>query len=148
MPNFSGVFPVYDLDIEICTTGTTGTTFAPIADMENAKLSIETGVETWHSITEDGWQRALATAKSYTLSMNGKRSIGDPGNDYIAELALKNGRDCDSKIKVTFPDGAVFTGDVVVSVSDYAGDDTTAVNPLAFDLISNGKPTYTPATGS
>jgi hypothetical protein len=145
MPNFSGVFPVYDLDIEICTTGTT---FAPIADMENAKLSIETGVETWHSITEDGWQRALATAKSYTLSMNGKRSIGDPGNDYIAGLALKNGRDCDSKIKVTFPDGAVFTGDVVVSVSDYAGDDATAVNPLAFNLISNGKPTYTPATGS
>lgn len=145
MSNFSGVFPVYGLDIEICTTGTT---FAPIADMENAKLSIETGVETWHSITEDGWQRALATAKSYTLSMNGKRSIGDPGNDYIAGLALKNGRDCDSKIKVTFPDGAVFTGDVVVSVGDYAGDDATAVNPLAFDLISNGKPTYTPATGS
>lgn len=145
MANFSGVFPVYDLDIEICTSGAT---FAPIADMENAKLSIETGVETWNSITEDGWQRALATAKSYTLSMSGKRNVGDPGNDYIAGLALKNGRDCDSKIKVTFPDGAVFTGDVVVSVSDYAGDDATAVNPLAFDLISNGKPTYTPATGS
>lgn len=136
---------MYDLDIEICTSGST---FAPIADMENAKLSIETGVETWNSITEDGWQRALATAKSYTLSMSGKRNVGDPGNDYIAGLALKNGRDCDSKIKVTFPDGATFTGDVVVSVSDYAGDDATAVNPLAFDLISNGKPTYTPATGS
>ena len=53
MANFSGVFPVYDLDIEICTSGST---FAPIADMENAKLSIETGVETWNSITEDGWQ--------------------------------------------------------------------------------------------
>lgn len=145
MANFSGVFPVYDLDIEICTSDST---FAPIADMENAKLSIETGVETWNSITEDGWQRALATAKSYTLSMSGKRNVGDPGNDYIAGLALKNGRDCDSKIKVTFPDGATFTGDVVVSVSDYAGDDATAVNPLAFDLISNGKPTYTPATGS
>lgn len=145
MANFSGVFPVYDLDIEICTSGSI---FAPIADMENAKLSIETGVETWNSITEDGWQRALATAKSYTLSMSGKRNVGDPGNDYIAGLALKNGRDCDSKIKVTFPDGATFTGDVVVSVSDYAGDDATAVNPLAFDLISNGKPTYTPATGS
>ena len=145
MANFSGVFPVYDLDIEICTIGST---VAPIADMENAKLSIETGVETWNSITEDGWQRALATAKSYTLSMSGKRNVGDPGNDYIAGLALKNGRDCDSKIKVTFPDGATFTGDVVVSVSDYAGDDATAVNPLAFNLISNGKPTYTPATGS
>ena len=145
MANYSGVFPGYDLDIEICTNGST---FVPIADMENAKLSIETGVETWNSITEDGWQRALATAKSYTLSMSGKRNVGDPGNDYIAGLALKNGRDCDSKIKVTFPDGATFTGDVVVSVSDYAGDDATAVNPLAFDLISNGKPTYTPATGS
>lgn len=140
MANFTGVFPVYDLDFEICTSGET---FVPIKDMESAKLSIETGVETWNSITEDGWQRALATAKSFTLSMSGKRNIGDPGNDYVAGMALKNGRDCDSKIKITFPDGATFTGDVVVSISDYAGDDAIAVNPLAFDLISNGKPTYT-----
>lgn len=145
MANFTGVFPVYDLDFEICTSGET---FVPIKDMESAKLSIETGVETWNSITEDGWQRALATAKSFTLSMSGKRNIGDPGNDYIAGMALKNGRDCDSKIKITFPDGATFTGDVVVSISDYAGDDATAVNPLAFDLISNGKPTYTESSVS
>lgn len=140
MANFTGVFPVYDLDFEICTSGET---FVPIKDMESAKLSIETGVETWNSITEDGWQKALATAKSFTLSMSGKRNIGDPGNDYVAGMALKNGRDCDSKIKITFPDGATFTGDVVVSISDYAGDDAVSVNPLAFDLISNGKPTYT-----
>lgn len=145
MANFTGVFPVYDLDFEICTSGET---FVPIKDMESAKLSIETGVETWNSISEDGWQRALATAKSFTLSMSGKRNIGDPGNDYIAGMALKNGRDCDSKIKITFPDSATFTGDVVVSISDYAGDDATAVNPLAFDLISNGKPTYTESSVS
>lgn len=145
MSSFSGVFPVYDLDIEICTTGTS---FVPIADMESAKLSIDTGVEKWNSISGDGWQRALATAKSFTLSMSGKRNIGDPGNDYVAGMALKNGRECDSKVKIKFPDGGVFSGDVVVSVSNYAGDDAVGVNPLAFDLISNGKPTFTEASGS
>ena len=142
--SFTGVFPVHGLDIQIATDGSS--TFAPIKDMETASLAIETGVETWNSITEGGWQRALATAKSFKMSMNGKRNIGDPGTDYVAGLALKTGRDCDSKIKITFPDGAVFSGDVVVAVTDFVGGDAVNVAPLAFELTSNGKPEYTPAS--
>lgn len=147
MGKFSGVFPVYGINLEINTSGDTAGdagTWVTIADMETASLSIETGVETWNSITEDGWQRALATAKSFTLSMNGKRCIGDPGNDYIASKAFANGRDCDSRVRVTFPDGAKFEGGVVISVTEMLGD-AVNVSPLGFDLASNGKPTYTPA---
>lgn len=143
---FSGVFPVYGLTIEINTAGTTTPeTWVTIADMESMSLTIETGVETWNSITEDGWQRALATAKSFKIGLNGKRNIGDPGNDYIAGKALANGRECDSKIRITFPDGAKFEGGVVIAVSDFVGGDTTNVAPLGCELTGNGKPTYTPA---
>lgn len=148
MATFTGVFPVYGVTLEICTagdiSGDTGT-WVTIADMETAGFSIETGVETWNSLTEDGWQRALATAKAFTLSMSGKRCIGDPGNDYIASKSFANGRDCDSRVRITFPDGAKFEGGVVVSVNEQLGDSTN-VSPLGFDLTSNGKPTYTPAT--
>lgn len=148
MPNtFTGVFPVSDIDFEIDTSGGAATAvFVPIADMETAGLSIDTGVETWNSITEDGWQRALATAKAFTLSMSGKRNIGDPGNDYIAGKAFANGRDCDSKMQLTFPNGDTLTGNVVIQVTELGGADAVNVAPLAFELTSNGKPTYTAAT--
>lgn len=144
----SGVFPVYGLTVEINTAGdvTTGGTWTSIADMETIGLSIETGVETWNSIAEDGWQRALATAKSFKITLSGKRNIGDPGNDYIAEKAIANGRDCDSRIRITFPDGAKFEGGVVIAVNDFAGGDATNVAPLSCELTGNGKPTYTPGT--
>lgn len=71
---------------------------------------------------------------------------GKAAYDYVAEKAWKNGRECDSKIQITFPDGATLEGSVVVSVTEGGGGDATNVAPLAFDLISNGKPTYTPAS--
>ena len=148
MEKFTGVFPVHDITLEINTAGDVkgdAGTWVTIADMETAGLSIDTGVETWNSLTEGGWQRALATAKAFTLSMKGKRCICDPGNDYIASKSWANGRDCDSRVRITFPDGAKFEGGVVISVSEALGD-TTNVSPIGFDLIGNGKPTYTPAT--
>lgn len=140
--SFSGVFPVHDIKIEIETSGGEGETYATVADMESMGLSIETGVETWNSISEDGWQRALATAKSFVASFSGKRNIGDAGNDYVASKALANGRDCDSKLKLTLPDGAVFTAPVVLQVKDFLGGDANNVAPLSFDCISNGKPNF------
>ena len=140
--SFTGVFPVYNIDIEIATANET---FVTIADMESMSFSIETGVETWNSLSEDGWQRALATAKSFTASFSGKRSVGDAGNDYIASKAFENGRNCDSTLKLTFPDGATFTAPVVIQVNDFMGGDATNVAPLSFDCLSNGKPTYTTA---
>lgn len=144
---FSGVFPVYDIDIKVDTSGGSDTpVWVTIKDMESMGLSIDTGVETWNSLTEGGWQRALATAKSFTASFNGKRCIGDTGNDYIADKALANGRDCDSALQLTFPDGSIFKAPVVLKVTDFMGGDAVNVAPLAFEAISNGKPTYTPAS--
>ena len=143
--SFSGVFPVHDITIEIDTSGNAETpVWVTIADMETMGLSIDTGVEIWNSLTEGGWQRALATAKSFTASFNGKRNIGDPGNDYVASKAFANGRDCDSKLRLTFPNEDTFTGAVVLKVNDFMGGDATNVAPLAFDCISNGKPEYKP----
>lgn len=141
--SFTGVFPVHNLDVQIAPTKDT---FVPIADMETATITIETGVETWTPLSEGGWQRALATAKSMKIAMKGKRNIGDPGNDYVASCAFKNGRDCDSQMKIGFPDGAELTCPVVVGVTDFIGGDSTNVAPLAFDLTSNGKPDYKEAT--
>ena len=140
----SGVFPVNALKIEIGTSKTGAEwTYAEIADMESASITVDTGVEEWNSITEGGWRKALATSKSLSMSMSGKRSIGDAGNDYVAGLWNKNGQDCYSSCKITVPNGDTLVFDCVVQVTSFLGSDSTAVAPLEFELLSNGEPVYT-----
>lgn len=152
MAEFSGVFPVNEVDFKIDTSSTTerskSPSYATIADMESASISIDTVVETWTPLEEEGWQRALATAKSMTISMSGKRNIGDTGNDYIAGKLLKNGQGCNSTYQITFPNGDKLEVPCVIQVKSLAGADSTNVAPLEFDLVSDGKPTFTEATSS
>ena len=37
----------------------------------------------------EGWGRRLTTGKMFTISLSGKRNIGDSGNDYVAALRGK-----------------------------------------------------------
>lgn len=146
MAEFSGVFPVNEVTFKIDTSSETARSetpsYATIKDMESASISIDTGVETWNPLDAKGWQRALATSKSMTISMSGKRHIGDTGNDYIAGKLLKNGQGCNSTYQITFPDEKVLTVPCVIQVKTLAGADSTNVAPLEFDLISDGEPTY------
>lgn len=140
----SGVFPVNALKIEIGTAKTTDEwTYAEIADMESANITVDTGVEEWNSITEGGWRKALATAKSLSMSMSGKRNLGDKGNDYVASMWNKNGQECNSSCKITLPNDDTLVFDCVVQVTSFLGSDATAVAPLEFELLSNGEPVYT-----
>lgn len=150
---FKGVFPVNEMDFKIDKSSVSSRSASPsdddyvtIADMESASIAVDTGVETWNPLEAKGWQRALATAKSITISMSGKRNIGDPGNDYVASKLLKNGQACNTTYKITFPNGDTLVVPSVIQVKSVAGADSTNVAPLEVDLVSDGKPTYTEAT--
>ena len=138
----TGQFPVSALDIKV-NTGTD--TFVTIADLESAGITLDTNVETWYSITDDGWQNAMATAKAMTMDFSGKRTIGDTGNDYIAGLAFKNGQEVETDFEISFPNGDKLTFTGVVAVTDFLGGDATNVAPLSFTVTCKGKPTYTAA---
>ena len=86
------------------------------------------------------------TAKSITISVKGKRTIGDAGNDQIAALAFENGRKAEVPFMWTFPDGStVLFKNAVVSVTSNGAGASTGVAPLEFEVMSNGKPVYTAA---
>lgn len=137
----SGVYPVYKNQFEIGT----GATKNAIADMENFSVSFDNGVEEWTPFDAEGWTRRLMTAKSVTISVSGKRNVGDTGNDYVAGLAFKNGRDAEADLDWNFPDGTkVSFAGMVINVTELGSGDSTGVAPLAFDAMSNGKPTVTP----
>jgi hypothetical protein len=116
-----------------------------IADMETFSMKIDGKTETWTPMTTQGWERALMTGKAFSISLKGKRNVGDLGNDYVAAAAWKDGLDCSTKAQIVFPDGAKLDFDCVIDVSNPGGDDSTKVAPLEFDLKGDGKPNYTAA---
>lgn len=143
MASKTGVYPCYENQFQIKV----GESYKDIADCESFSVSFDNGVEEWTPFDTEGWTRRLQTAKSITISVTAKRNVGDDGNDQVASLAFKNGRETENDVKWTFPDGASLemTG-AVVNVTSISAGDSTAVAPLEFDVLSNGKPNFTPAS--
>lgn len=144
-----GVYPVYKNVFKIGTKGLASALPADmvvIADIETFSPSIDGTVEEWTPMNTEGWVRALMTGKKLTISLSGKRNEGDAGNDYVAGLAWKDGLNCSTKAEWTFPSGAKLSFNCVVNVTTPGGGDSTNVDGLEFELICDGKPTFTPAT--
>lgn len=139
----SGVYPCYENQFQIETTAST---FSTIAECTTFSISIDNGVEEWTPFDTEGWTKRLPTSKSVTISVTAQRSIGDAGNDFVAGLAFKNGQDAYAGFKWTLPSGmVVIFANAVINVKNLGSGDSTAVAPLEFDVMSNGKPTITEA---
>ena len=143
MPNsFSGVYPCYENQFKIGTTGSQ--TLNTIADMESFSVTFEDGVEEWNPFGNEGWKSRMKTSKGMSIAVSGKRNVGDTGNDFVAGLAFKNGREAQADFEWTFPDGTVVDfSNAVVNVTALGSADSTGVAPLEFEVLSNGKPTVT-----
>lgn len=141
----TGVFPCYENQFQIGTKDSDEAS-ENIADCEEFGVSFDNGVEEWNPFEEKGWKKRLMTAKALTISVKGKRNIGDKGNDEVASCTFANGKDAERPFKWTFPDGAtLFLANAVISVTSNGGGASIGVAPLEFEVMSNGKPVYTPA---
>lgn len=138
----TGVFPVYENKFKVKIASA----LTEIAEMESFSVAIDGKVEEWSPFSEQGWTKRLMTGKSITVSLKGKRCIGDAGNDYIAGLAFKTGQECNGEFEWEFPSGAKLDIPCVISVTNAGGGESTGVDGLEFEVMSNGKPTFTPAT--
>ena len=143
----TGVFPCYENQFKVDKSLTSTPSWVTIADCETFEVSFDNGVEEWTPFESEGWVRRLMTAKAVTITVSGKRNVGDDGNDFIAGLTFKNGRDSEAGFQWTFKDGTVVTfSGAVISVTNNSGGDSTNVAPLEFEVMSNGKPTVTSAS--
>ena len=142
----TGVYPCYENQFRINKGTTEKKDMKEIKDCVSFSVSFDNGVEEWHPFDTEGWVRRLLTSKGVTVSVTAKRNVGDAGNDFVAGLAWKNGRDSEADAQWTFPDGTVvkFT-DAVINVTNVGSGDSTNVAPLEFEIQSNGKPEVTPA---
>lgn len=144
----TGVYPVFENKFKIGTKGRSSdaASMVTIADMETFSVAIDGNVEEWSPMDAEGWMRRMVTGKALTISLSGKRNIGDAGNDYIANNAWGTGVDCESKFEWEFPSGAKLAFDCVINVTNPGGGDSRNVAGLEMEIMSDGKPTFTPAT--
>ena len=141
-----GQYSVSQCKVEVKTSGTAEeAVYSPIADLEEMGLSIENNIETWYSIADEGWQNALLTAKAFSGSFSGKRTLGDAGNDYIDGLRYKIGKDTEADFRITFPNDSTLEFTAIVGLTDILGA-ATDVAPLSGDITGKGKPSFTPAS--
>lgn len=145
-PTNTGVYPCYENQFTINASATGTADMKSIADCETFGVSFDNGVEEWTPFDMEGWARRLMTAKAVTISVTAKRNVGDPGNDAVAALAFKNGRSVEKDFEWVFPDGTkIKLPGAVINVTNIGAGDSTAVAPLEFEVMSNGKPEVTPA---
>lgn len=141
------VYPVHTNKFKFGTAGLASTEAEMVMpkDLENFAPSIDGTVEEWYAMDAEGWAKAAMTGKKLAFEFKGKRSVGDPGNDYIAGLAWKFGQDVMTKFEWEMVSGAKIECDVVVNVTTPGGGDSTNIDTLEFEVIGYGKPTFTPA---
>lgn len=141
----TGVYPVFENIFKINIQGRSEGELTTIAEMETFEITIDGNTVEWSPLEAAGWMRRMVTGKSLTIKLTGKRHIGDPGNDYLADLAWSTGSDCNSQFEWTMPSGAKLEYDCVVNVVNPGGGEGRDVAPLEVELLSDGKPTFTPA---
>ena len=141
----NGVYPVFDNVFKIETTPAVDQTpavMSTIADCTTFSVSVNNGIEEWTPMTTGGWTRRLQTAKSLSISLSAKRNVGDVGNDYVAGLAWLTGQDTYSNFEWDLPNGDKITFHCVVNVTGLGGD-STAVDALEVEILSDGAVTFT-----
>lgn len=144
----TGVFPVHNNIFKINTAGREEepSSLVTIKDLETFEISIDSTTEEWTPMDLQGWMRRAVTGKGLTISFTGKRHYGDPGNDYIAGTLLSTGQDVESVFEWELPNGDKLTMNCVISLTSPAGGDSTNIDTLEFDIMSDGLPEYTPAS--
>lgn len=143
-----GAYPSYLIDFKIGTKGLSSVEgdMKTVLDLESFSPKIAGKTDSWYALDQQGWQREMMTGKAFSITFKGKRNVGDPGNDYVANTAWADGLDCSTKAKITFPDGSTLVFNAVIDVTNPGADDGTKAAPLEFELKSDGKPTYTAGT--
>ncbi|MDK8188971.1 hypothetical protein QP794_02580 [Paenibacillus sp. UMB7766-LJ446] len=140
----TGVFPVHNNIFKVGIKGRASkdSEMMMIKDLENFAPAIDGNTEEWSSMDQGGWTRRAVTGKSLSFSFSGKRNYGDPGNDYVAGLLLGTGQEVETIFEWTMPSGAKLTMDCVINLTTPAGGDSTNIDGLEFELLSDGKPKF------
>lgn len=132
----TGVLPCFKNTFLV---GATKETATPISDIETFGVEFTYKEIAWNPHDTNGVTRRIVVLTDVKVTMSGKRNIGDTGNDYVANMAGKTGRDCEGFIGVTMPDGKVIDlTNAVYQTKNIGTGAATDGAPLEAEIYSNG----------
>lgn len=119
-----------------------------IANVTSLDNSNSGGIKDWKPAELKGATQHLKTSNDEKIGINGKRTIGDPGNDALCALYRVTGMEANRDFAYVAADGRVMLFNATVNLSkiDSSGemDDIAAIEG---ELLINGYPTFDTVDG-
>lgn len=142
----TGVFPCYENQFKIGASGSS-TPATAIANCEQFSVTFNNGIQEWTAFENEGWLSREHTTQNIVIDVQAKRTIGDIGNDMVAACAYASRSGRKKNVLWTLPSGTtVLFTDAIINVSvDSSSGNAGDLGQLNFQIMSNGKPTVTPA---
>lgn len=96
----------------------------------------------------DGFGSSDVTAAQLVIAFEGHRKYGDAAQDFIASLQAELGEGRKTQFRWTDPAGDIFEGPVTIANIVGSSGAANEKSTFSFEVHFNGKPTYTPSTGT
>ena len=140
------VYPCWKNEFTIGEAGGNSIPENVIANCLTFSVAINGNVEEWTAFENEGWKSRELTGKDIVLTVTAKRTVGDTGNDMVADCEFATLDNAKKDFAWMLLDGSkVWLKNAVVNVTNDGTGDATNVGELSFTVSSNGKPTFVPA---
>ena len=143
----SKLIEMYGIKMSIDTSGGTSESYAEIGDgIENMAEALNEVVNQFYFLSNQGFARNRVTGMAPTVTLTGRRVIGDEAQDYIFSKKFGLGDERESKIKIEIPKGenneVITCPCTIANIQEFSGN-TTDNSAISFELRFNGKPEVT-----
>lgn len=138
--------PVWANKIEIGTSKTGDTwTYATLCEgIESMEFSANEQNQQYFFLCGKGFAHNETTGAAPSITVSGRRIVGNAAQDYIAGKQFALGTDRNTSVKIT-AEGKVITCDATIGDVTSFGGQTLDVNSFGCTLYLNGEPTVTDA---
>ena len=143
---------VYNLSASIGTSVSSSTwTYASLdAGIDNVSEALNETVQQYFFMADNGFATNHVTGAAPTITLTGRRIIGDAAQDYIFGKKYNLGEDRESSFKLEWqnatPKTVTLTVDCTICNIQEWGGASTDDNAISFEIRFNGAPTVTVAT--
>lgn len=137
---------MYGIEASIDTSSTGTAVYSALADgIDNLAEALNEVVQNYSFMKDSGFGSAEVTGMAPTVTLTGRRVLGDTAQDFIFSKKYKTGADRKSTLKLEWTDGADTAKSLTVPVTitkiqEYSGA-TTDNSAISIELAFNGAPT-------
>lgn len=141
---------IHQYTFEIDTTPGSTPTLVEICGIESVDLPISYEVQNGFFTCDNGWGYSDRTGAQITGTLEGKRVLGDAGQEYVIGLQYDLTQDAKTTIKITYPlsdtGSTAATLEIPATITNIQdiGGATTELSVFSMEFMSDGEPTYTP----